>query len=90
MTSTASPSVGATVRTYVELTKPRIVELLLVTTIPAMAVAADGWPGLGLIVAALIGGTLSAGGANVINQVYDDDIDRLMRRTAERPLPTGS
>ena len=88
MTSTLSGSVPATVRTYVELTKPRIVELLLVTTIPAMAVAADGWPGLGLVIAALVGGTLSAGGANVINQVYDDDIDRLMRRTEGRPLPT--
>jgi protoheme IX farnesyltransferase len=53
-----------------------------------MAVAASGWPGLDLVLIALIGGTLSAGGANVINQVYDDDIDRVMRRTAGRPLPT--
>ena len=88
MTSTTTSGVPATLKTYLELTKPRIVELLLVTTIPAMAVAANGWPGLGLIIAALVGGTLSAGGANVINQVYDDDIDRLMRRTAARPLPT--
>ncbi len=74
--------------TYLELTKPRIIELLLVTTIPAMVVAADGWPGLRLIVVALVGGALSAGGANVINQVYDADIDRLMKRTVSRPLPT--
>ena len=73
---------------YLELTKPRIIELLLITTIPAMAVAADGWPGLDLVVIALVGGALSAGGANVINQVYDDDIDRVMQRTARRPLPT--
>lgn len=77
-----------TVRAYIELTKPRIIELLLITTVPAMAVAADGWPGIGLIVVALVGGALSAGGANVINQVYDEDIDRHMRRTAGRPLPT--
>jgi protoheme IX farnesyltransferase len=54
-----------------------------------MVVAADGWPGLGLIVVTLVGGTLAAGGANVINQVYDADIDRLMRRTQGRPLPLG-
>jgi|GEM_PF-576485 len=85
-TSASSPS--STIRTYVELTKPRIIELLLVTTIPAMFVAADGWPGLSLIVLTLVGGALSAGGANVINQVYDADIDRLMARTDARPLPT--
>ncbi len=83
------PRVGwARIHTYVELTKLRIIELLLVTTIPAMVVAADGWPGLGLIVVTLVGGTLSAGGANVINQVYDADIDILMARTAHRPIPT--
>jgi protoheme IX farnesyltransferase len=76
------------VRAYVEMTKPRIIELLLVTTIPAMVVAADGWPGLRLVIVTLVGGTLAAGGANVINQVYDADIDALMRRTSERPLPT--
>lgn len=74
--------------TYVELTKPRIIELLLVTTVPAMAVAAGGWPGTMLVVVALVGGSLSAGGANVINQVYDRDIDRVMSRTKSRPLPT--
>ena len=75
-------------RAYVELTKPRIIELLLTTTVPAMILAADGWPGTWLILATLIGGTLSAGGANTINQVADADIDRVMRRTRSRPLPT--
>lgn len=76
-------------RAYVELTKPRIIELLLITTVPAMIVAADGWPGTWLVIATLIGGTLSAGGANVINQVIDRDIDAVMRRTSGRPLPTS-
>ncbi len=87
MTVAASP-VRGTVRTFVELTKPRIVELLLITTVPAMVVAAAGWPGWRLAVVALVGGSLSAGGANVVNQVYDADIDRIMRRTSGRPLPT--
>ena len=78
----------AVIRTYVELTKPRIIELLLITTIPAMAVAAGGWPGLWAVIVTLVGGSLSAGGANVLNQVYDDDIDRVMHRTESRPLPT--
>ncbi len=73
---------------YVALTKPRIIELLLITTVPAMILAADGWPGTWLVVATLVGGTLSAGGANAINNYVDRDIDRLMRRTARRPLPT--
>lgn len=77
-----------TIRAYVELTKPRIIELLLITTIPAMVVAEGGWPGWKLVILVLVGGTLSAGGANVINQVYDRDIDRIMRRTSGRPLPT--
>jgi protoheme IX farnesyltransferase len=88
MSMETSESKGSVVRAYVKMTKPRIIELLLVTTIPAMVVAADGWPGLGLILVTLLGGTLAAGGANVINQVYDADIDKLMRRTASRPLPT--
>ena len=79
---------GTALRAYVELTKPRIIELLLVTTVPAMMVAAEGWPGLGLVLATLVGGTLSAAGANTINQVLDRDIDRVMRRTSGRPLPT--
>jgi protoheme IX farnesyltransferase len=80
---------ASTLSAYIEMTKPRIIELLLVTTIPAMVVAADGWPGLALVLFALVGGTLSAGGANVINQVYDADIDRIMSRTRHRPIPTN-
>jgi len=74
-------------RAYIALTKPRIIELLLITTIPAMVIAAQGWPGTWLVVATLIGGTLSAGGANAINNVVDRDIDVVMRRTHKRPLP---
>ncbi len=76
-------------RAYVEMTKPRVIELLLVTTVPAMVVAARGWPGWKVVLFVLVGGTLSAGGANVINQVYDADIDRLMERTSGRPIPTN-
>lgn len=91
MTGAAAQDLGRSskVKAYVELTKPRIVELLLITTIPAMVVAARGWPGWRLVVLVLIGGSLSAGGANAINQVYDRDIDRIMKRTAGRPIPTG-
>ena len=74
---------------YVALTKPRIIELLLVTTVPTMVVAANGIPGLWLIVATLIGGTLAAGGANAFNMVIDRDIDAIMERTKKRPLVTG-
>ncbi len=76
-------------RGYVALTKPRIIELLLVTTVPTMVVAANGIPGLWLIVATLIGGTLAAGGANAFNMVLDRDIDAIMERTKRRPLVTG-
>ena len=71
---------------YVALTKPRIIELLLITTIPSMVLAAGRWPGTWLVVATLIGGTLSAGGANALNMFYDRDIDEVMRRTRSRPL----
>ncbi len=77
------------VAAYLALTKPRIIELLLVTTLPTMVVAARGLPSLGLIVATLVGGSLAAGGANALNMVIDRDIDRLMRRTKNRPLVTG-
>ena len=72
---------------YFALTKPRIIELLLVTTVPAMVVAAGGWPSWWLVLATLIGGTLSAGGANAINCFVDRDIDEIMPRTKKRPLP---
>ncbi len=74
---------------YVALTKPRIIELLLVTTIPTMVLAERGWPPLGLMLVTLVGGTLSAGGANAINMYVDRDIDALMERTRQRPLVTG-
>lgn len=72
---------------YLALTKPRIIELLLITTVPSMVLAADGWPGWWLVVATLMGGSLSAGGANAINNWFDRDIDEVMRRTRRRPLP---
>jgi protoheme IX farnesyltransferase len=75
---------------YVALTKPRIIELLLVTTLPTMIVAERGWPSFGLILATLVGGALAAGGANAINMVVDRDIDKVMHRTRNRPLVTGA
>src|SRR6185437_9559297 len=75
---------------YVALTKPRIIELLLVTTLPTMVVAQRGLPPVWLMVATLAGGALAAGGANAINMVVDRDIDRLMNRTKNRPLVTGA
>jgi protoheme IX farnesyltransferase len=78
---------GDTLRAYVALTKPRIIELLLVTTVPTMILAEGGIPPLALIGSVLVGGTLAAGGANAINQYLDRDIDDLMRRTRNRPLP---
>ena len=77
------------VRAYVALTKPRIIELLLVTTVPAMVLAARGLPSLTTLVATLIGGTLAAAGANSMNSVYDRDIDSIMKRTSTRPMVTG-
>lgn len=83
-------SLAAIVRAYVALTKPRIVELLLITTIPAMMLAAGGWPDLGLTVIVLVGGALAAGAASALNCYIDRDIDQLMRRTKRRPLPAHS
>ncbi len=74
------------VSAYVALTKPRIIELLLVTTVPAMFLAAHGWPDWRLIVVTLVGGTLAAGSANVFNCVLDADIDAEMHRTRTRPM----
>ena len=77
-------------RAYVALTKPRIIELLLVTTVPTMVVAARGLPSLRLVLATLVGGALAAGGANAINMYVDRDIDAVMKRTSNRPLVTGA
>ena len=82
-------SVVERVSAYVALTKPRIIELLLITTLPTMILAERGLPGVWLMVATLLGGALAAGGANAINMYVDRDIDKLMHRTAKRPLVTG-
>lgn len=74
---------------YIALMKPRIIELLLITTVPTMVLAQQGWPPARLVIVTLIGGTLSAGGANAVNMYVDRDIDALMERTAGRPLVTG-
>ena len=74
---------------FVALTKPRIIELLLITTVPTMVMAQGGWPRTSLVLITLLGGTLAAGGANAINMVVDRDIDKLMPRTQGRPLVTG-
>jgi protoheme IX farnesyltransferase len=89
ISATPSYSTVEVLKGYLALTKPRIIELLLVTTIPTMIVAANGFPGLWLVVATLIGGTLAAGGANAFNMVIDRDIDAIMERTKRRPLVTG-
>jgi protoheme IX farnesyltransferase len=83
-------SLAETGRAYVALMKPRIIELLLVTTVPAMVLAANGVPGLELTVVTLVGGTLAAGSANALNCYLDRDIDAVMRRTAMRPLARSS
>ncbi len=80
----------STVGQYVALTKPRIIELLLITTVPTMVLAERGWPSTWLVIVTLIGGTLAAGGANAINMYVDRDIDKLMERTKNRPLATGA
>jgi protoheme IX farnesyltransferase len=90
LTATTAPSGLSRTRellgTYVALTKPRIIELLLLTTLPVMFLASDGVPRLSLVLATLVGGTLSAGSANTLNCVVDADIDARMRRTRRRPL----
>ncbi len=85
--SAPTPGPMDTVRAYISLTKPRIIELLLVTTVPTMVLAQGGFPSLWLMVAVVAGGTLAAGGANAINMYVDRDIDDLMGRTRHRPLP---
>jgi len=86
---TRARRVQRTIGTYVRLTKPRVIELLLVTTLPAMILAAGDLPSIDLIVAVLVGGALAAGGANTINCWIERDRDQLMRRTRHRPLPAG-
>lgn len=83
----ARPRALDVVSAYVGLTKPRVIELLLLTTVPVMFAAQRGIPPLGLVVATVVGGTLSAGAANALNCVYDRDIDEHMRRTRRRALP---
>ena len=78
---------ASTLRAYVALTKPRIIVLLVVTTVPTMLLAARGWPSGWLIFATVLGGTLAAGAANTINMYLDRDIDAVMARTSKRPLP---
>jgi protoheme IX farnesyltransferase len=75
---------------YIALTKPRIVELLLITTVPTMVLAEQGWPSTWLVLVTLVGGALSAGSANAVNMYVDRDIDALMERTKGRPLVTGA
>ena len=89
MLKTAPTSLRTRVAGYVALTKPRIIELLLITTVPTMVVAQRGMPPVWLMINTVIGGTLAAGGANAINMYVDRDIDALMDRTKDRPLVTG-
>ncbi|MFE7131967.1 heme o synthase [Streptomyces sp. NPDC057638] len=88
-TSPVDRSFGARLKAFVALTKPRIIELLLITTVPVMFLAEGGVPDLWLVLATCFGGYLSAGGANALNMYLDRDIDALMQRTAHRPLVTG-
>jgi heme o synthase len=83
----ARATAGDVITAYVGLTKPRVIELLLLTTVPVMFFAARGIPELGLVAATVVGGTLSAGSASALNCVYDRDIDEQMRRTRRRALP---
>jgi heme o synthase len=77
------------VRAYIALMKLRVVELLLISTIPAMILAEEGIPDAALVLATLVGGTLAAGSANAFNMVLESDLDQLMKRTSKRPLVTG-
>jgi protoheme IX farnesyltransferase len=88
-TSTGRRPTGARLKGFVALTKPRIIELLLITTVPVMFLAEQGVPDLWLVFVTCFGGYLSAGGANALNMWYDRDIDALMDRTSQRPLVTG-
>ncbi len=87
--SAAGRSFGKTLKAYVALTKPRVIELLLVTTAPAMVLAERGFPSLWLVLGTLLGGAMSAGSANAFNMYIDRDIDQLMARTKGRPIVAG-
>ncbi|MFT4135248.1 heme o synthase [Microbacterium sp.] len=87
--ATGRTSFGRTVRAYVVLTKPRVLELLLVTTVPVMILAQGGLPSLWLVLATVVGGSMSAGSAAAFNMYLDRDIDAHMQRTENRPLVTG-
>ncbi len=89
MSDRNSPLLSERIVGYIALTKPRIIELLLITTVPPMFVAAGAVPGVWLMIATVVGGTFAAGGANAINMFIDRDIDQLMERTRSRPLVTG-
>ena len=84
-----TPTFSQRVRAFIRLTKPRIVELLIVTTVPTQFVAAGGVPGIATMVFTVLGGAMAAGGAHVVNMVVDRDIDAVMARTKDRPLVTG-
>ncbi|MGX9347952.1 heme o synthase [Microbacterium sp. KNMS] len=86
---TSRQRLGRKIRAYVALTKPRVLELLLVSTVPVMFLAADGVPNLWLVLATVIGGSLSAGSAAAFNMYIDRDIDAHMARTENRPIVTG-
>ena len=90
MPANSPVNVSVKVRGYIDLMKLRVVELLLVSTLPAMVLAQGGLPSLSLTIATLIGGTLAAGSANAFNMVIEVDSDKLMKRTAKRPLATGA
>lgn len=80
---------SSTIKAYVDLMKLRVVELLLVSTLPAMVLAEKGLPSFGLTLATIVAGTLAAGSANAFNMVIESDLDKLMERTSKRPLVTG-
>lgn len=85
---TTSPAARATWRDYLTLTKPKVISLLLLTTVGAMFIAAGGWPGLVPLLGVLAGGYMAPGAAGVFNMVYDRDVDLRMKRTAKRPMVT--
>ena len=80
---------SSTVKAYIDLMKLRVVELLLVSTLPAMVLAEKGLPSFGLTIATIVAGTLAAGSANAFNMVIESDLDKLMERTSKRPIVTG-